>query len=76
MAAFARKVGRLVALRNFDVANQVSGKPKSSQLQPARITAVGAGTSVTVKVLGKSGATYTVSRWSRTTPTVMGWSRT
>lgn len=77
MAVFSRKVGRLVTLRAFDVAHQVAGRPKSSQIQPARITAVGAGTLVDVKVLHKSGATYAgIPRWSRATPTVMGWDRT
>lgn len=77
MAVFSRKIGRLVTLRNFDAGHQVSGRPKSGQIQPARITAVGAGTLVTCKVLFATGATYTdIPRWSRATPSVMGWDRT
>jgi hypothetical protein len=46
MAVFARKIGRMVALRAFP-----GPAPKATQLRPARITAVGAGTNIDCLVL-------------------------
>jgi hypothetical protein len=63
VAAFARKIQRLVAVRT------ATGK-----LRPARITAVGAGTLVDAVV--KGGATHAaLPKWSRATPGVAGWIR-
>jgi hypothetical protein len=69
MALDPRKVRRLVAVKG-------AGTPHPAQLRPARITAVGAGTTVTVKVLHKTGETYTLPKWSRASPAVTGWIRT
>lgn len=72
MAIFARKVGRLVAVRGLP-----GPRPTAKQLRPARITAVGAGTSIDCKVLHATGETYAVlPRWLRSTPTTVGWVRT
>jgi hypothetical protein len=74
MAVFARKVGRLVAVRGLAAA---PAHPNSTQLRPARITAVGGGTLVDCKVLHATGETYAgLARWSRSTPTTLGWVRT
>lgn len=73
---YTPRVGDLVAVRSFDAAHQVSGRPKAGQLQAAKITAV-AGALATCKVMHPSGPSYaSLPRWSRTAPTVMGWSRT
>lgn len=73
MAVFARKIGRLVAVRH----PPGPANPEPHQLRPARITAVGLGTNVTCKVLHPSGETYVdIPRWSRSAPAVTGWVRT
>jgi hypothetical protein len=70
VAADPRKVGRLVAIRP----PLING---TRRVRPARITAVGVGTAVTVEVDTHGGAaeTYTVSRWSRAAPATTGWVR-
>ena len=63
MAAFARKVNRLVVVRT------AAGK-----LRPARITAVGAGTNIDCAVTGAE-TFAALPIWSRTTAATPGWTR-
>jgi len=60
----ARKVNRHVDVRTT-----------VGRLRPARITAVGAGTNVNCDVYGNGEAYTNLPVWSRTTPTVAGWTR-
>lgn len=69
MAADPRKIGRLVQIRPPVINGTV-------RLRPARITAVGAGTTVTAVVkTGGAVESYTVPRWDRAAPATVGWVR-
>lgn len=63
-----RKIGRIVHVK--------AAAGRTTRLQPARITAVGASNLVTCKVLHPSGTVYAnIPKWLRSAPTTTGWVR-
>jgi len=63
MAGDYRKVNRHVGYR------------RSGKTRPAVITAVGAGTSINLRVVHQGETGSNISKWSRSTPGTAGWVR-
>jgi hypothetical protein len=69
--AWVPRVGRLVAVRGVLINGTL-------RLRPGVVTAVGGGTSCTIKVQthGSAPESYVLSQWSRAAPATPGWVRT